>query len=42
MVYRTRVRLTVCAPDGTPLSVQDGTHVGESTHPVYGEAHGNA
>lgn len=42
VVYRSRVRLTVKAPDGTPLSVQEATHVGESTHPVYGEAHGNA
>lgn len=42
VVYRTRVRLTVKAPDGTLLSVQEATHVGESTHPSYGEAHGNA
>ena len=42
VVYRTRVRLTVKAPDGTPLSVQEATHVGENTHPTYGESHGNA
>lgn len=42
VVYRTRVRLTVKAPDGSPLSVQEAAHVGESTHPVFGEAHGNA
>lgn len=42
VVYRTRVRLTVKAPDGTPLSVQEATHVGENTQPSYGEAHGNA
>jgi recombination DNA repair RAD52 pathway protein len=42
VVYRTRVRLYVCAPDGTPVCNYDGAHVGESTHPVRGEAHGNA
>jgi len=42
VVYRTRVRLTVSAPDGTPVCFYDGAHVGESTHPVRGEAHGNA
>jgi hypothetical protein len=42
VVYRTRIRLTVCAPDGTVITRYDGSHVGESTHPVRGEAHGNA
>jgi hypothetical protein len=42
VVYRTRIRLTVCAPDGTEVCHYDGAHVGESTHPVRGEAHGNA
>lgn len=42
VVYRTRVRLTVKAPDGTPLSIQEATHVGENTHPSFGESHGNA
>ena len=42
VVYRTRVRLTIHAPDGTYLTFYDGAHVGESTHPVRGEAHGNA
>jgi len=42
VVYRTRVRLYVCAPDGSPVCNFDGAHVGESTHPVRGEAHGNA
>jgi len=42
VVYRTRVRLYVCAPDGSPVCNYDGAHVGESTHPVRGEAHGNA
>lgn len=42
VVYRTRVRLTIHAPDGTYLTFFDGAHVGESTHPVQGEAHGNA
>lgn len=42
VVYRTRVRLTVKAPDGTPLSIQEATHVGENTHPAFGESHGNA
>lgn len=42
VVYRTRLRLTVNAPDGTYLAHYDGSHVGESTHPVRGEAHGNA
>jgi hypothetical protein len=42
VVYRSRIRLTVQAPDGSPLAAFDGSHVGESTHPVFGEAHGNA
>jgi hypothetical protein len=42
VVYRSRVRLTVKSPDGTPLSVQEATHVGENTHPSFGESHGNA
>ncbi|HEV2450752.1 MAG TPA: Rad52/Rad22 family DNA repair protein, partial [Streptosporangiaceae bacterium] len=42
VVYRSRVRLTVFAPDGTLVTFHDGSHVGESTHPVRGEAHGNA
>ena len=42
VVYRSRLRLTVHAPDGTELAFYDGSHVGESTHPVLGDAHGNA
>jgi hypothetical protein len=42
VVYRAVVKLTVCAPDGTPVCVYTEAHVGESTHPVRGEAHGNA
>ncbi|HEY1668585.1 MAG TPA: Rad52/Rad22 family DNA repair protein [Trebonia sp.] len=42
VVYRTRMRLTVKAPDGTPLSVQEATHIGENSHPSFGESHGNA
>ena len=42
VVYRSRIRLTVFAPDGTLIGFHDGSHVGESTHPVFGEAHGNA
>ena len=42
VVYRSRVRLTIFAPDGTLLAFHDGSHVGESTHPVFGDAHGNA
>jgi len=42
VVYRTRIRLTVRAPDGTEVCCYEGAHVGESTHPVRGEAHGNA
>lgn len=40
--YRSRVRLTVCAPDGTQLAEYEEGHAGDSTHPVRGEAHGNA
>jgi recombination DNA repair RAD52 pathway protein len=42
VVYRTRVRLTIYTPDGSHLTFYDGAHVGESTHPIRGEAHGNA
>lgn len=42
VVYKSRVRLTVKAPDGTALSVQEATHVGESMVPSFGDAHGNA
>jgi Rad52/22 family double-strand break repair protein len=42
VVYKTSLRLTVCAPDGTPVARYEESHVGESTHPVRGEAHGNA
>lgn len=42
VLYRSTVRLSVRAADGTPLCFYDGTHVGESTHPVQGDAHGNA
>jgi hypothetical protein len=40
--YRSLVRLTVCAPDGTVLARYTEGHVGDSTHPVQGDAHGNA
>jgi recombination DNA repair RAD52 pathway protein len=42
VVYNTRVRLTIYSPEGNPLTFYDGSHVGESTHPSRGEAHGNA
>ena len=42
VVYRTRIRLTVFAPDGTEVTHYDGAHTGSSTHPEQGEAHGNA
>jgi len=42
VVYRTRIRLTVKAPDGTEVCSYDGAHIGSSTHPERGEAHGNA
>ncbi len=40
--YRSIVRVTVCAPDGTQLAVYTEGHAGDSTHPSKGEAHGNA
>lgn len=42
VVYKTSLRLTINAPDGTPVARYEESHVGESTHPVRGEAHGNA
>lgn len=42
VAYRSIVRVTVCAPDGTQLAVYTEGHAGDSTHPVKGEAHGNA
>lgn len=42
VAYRSVVRLTVKAEDGTPLATYTEGHVGESTHPVRAEAHGNA
>jgi hypothetical protein len=42
VVYKTSLRLTVCAPDGSAVARYEESHVGESTHPVRGEAHGNA
>ena len=42
VVYKTSLRLTVCAPDGAAVARYEESHVGESTHPVRGEAHGNA
>jgi Rad52/22 family double-strand break repair protein len=47
VVYRSRARLILFTPppwDGYReiLATYDGTHAGESTHPVRGEAHGNA
>ena len=42
VLYRSRIRLTVHAPDGTLVAFHDGSHVGASTHPDFGEAHGNA
>lgn len=40
--YRSIVRLTICAPDGTVLATYTEGHVGDSTHPTQGDAHGNA
>lgn len=40
--WHSIVRLTVCALDGSPLAVYTEGHVGDSTHPVRSEAHGNA
>lgn len=42
VVYKSSLRLTVCAPDGSQVARYEESHVGESTHPVRGEAHGNA
>lgn len=42
VAYRTVLTLVVRAPDGTELARHVGTHVGQSTHPDLGEAHGNA
>jgi Rad52/22 family double-strand break repair protein len=42
VVYRTSLRLTISDPDGATVCHYDESHVGESTHPVRGEAHGNA
>lgn len=39
VVYRSQVRLTIHAPDGSLVTYYDGAHVGENTHPVRGEAH---
>lgn len=40
--YRSVVKVTVCAPDGTQLAIYTEGHAGDSTHPSRGEAHGNA
>lgn len=40
--WYARVKVTVCAPDGTQLAVYTEGHVGDSTHPKRGEANGNA
>jgi Rad52/22 family double-strand break repair protein len=42
VAYRSLVRLTICALDGTYLASYTEGHVGDSTHPVRSEAHGNA
>jgi hypothetical protein len=42
VIYRTSLRLIVRNPDGSLLAEYEEAHVGESTHPVRGEAHGNA
>lgn len=42
VAYRSVVKLTVKALDGTPLATYSEGHVGDSTHPVRSEAHGNA
>jgi hypothetical protein len=42
VVYKTSLRLTIRTPDGSHLAHYEESHVGESTHPVRGEAHGNA
>lgn len=40
--YRSVVRLTVCAPDGTVLATYTEGHVGDNTGPTRGDVHGNA
>lgn len=40
--YRTSLRLTIFSPDGDIVCSYDDAHVGESTVPSRGEAHGNA
>jgi hypothetical protein len=40
--YRSVVRLTVCAPDGTQCAVYTEGHVGDNTGPTRGDVHGNA
>jgi hypothetical protein len=40
--YRSIVKITVYAPDGTYLATYTEGHAGSSTHPELGEAHGNA
>lgn len=48
VVYRSKARLSIYNPPDSRqpwreiLATYDGTHAGESTHPVRGEAHGNA
>jgi hypothetical protein len=42
VAYRTSLRLTVRAPDGTEICHFEESHAGNSTHPDQGEAHGNA
>ena len=42
VVYRTSLRLIIKSPDGSEVCHYDESHVGESTHPIQGEAHGNA
>lgn len=42
VAYRSIVKVTVCSPNGTQLAVYTEGHAGDSTHPVKGEAHGNA
>jgi hypothetical protein len=42
VIVRTLGDLTICAPDGTVLATYTGSHCGDSTHPVLGEAMGNA
>lgn len=40
--WHSIVRLTVHAKDGTELATYTEGHVGDSTHPIRSEAHGNA